>query len=65
MKQELIDMTFIVVGWLVLSYFYGILISFTLSKIGQKKWQPVAGKKLIHLYMVNSLVILNALLRCY
>lgn len=45
MKQELIDMTFIVVGWLVLSYFYGILISFTLSKIGQKKWQPVAGKK--------------------
>jgi len=45
MKQELIDTAFKVVGWLVVSYLYGVMISFILGKIGQKKWQPVAGKK--------------------
>ncbi|MGY3742212.1 hypothetical protein [Leuconostoc inhae] len=45
MKQELIVMAFKVVGWLALSYLYGVLVSVVLSKIGQKKWQPVTGKK--------------------
>ncbi|MFR8086813.1 MAG: hypothetical protein ACLU6U_06845, partial [Leuconostoc gelidum] len=45
MQQEVIDIIFKIMGWLALSYLYGTLISVILSKIGQKKWQPVVGKR--------------------